>query len=455
MSSMLKRVFSPKNIINTVQGVISIKHPVILKDCTKCYSSLFVPPTRVLQFQPVSVQQVRHESFFKKHTAEHIWKSVTSVSNAGKKRGRGKGAGKRRAKNLNRGQVIGVGVENMIWPGLNAPIIKGQDLIKRTKLPPDTERQARLIKLRDSMGTFKTLRLSPTERGWSGNKMPGRSIGPPDSINEYSFDGFDTKVLEFKTVFCMKANAGRYRRISVVVVTGNKNGLAGFALGKAADARAALRRAKNRAGQKLMYIERYDNHTVYHDFFTQFCNTRIFVEKRPEGYGLKCHRAIRTICESIGIKDLYAKVEGSNNLQNLVKAFFLGLLKQKTHQQLADETNYHVVEFRKENDYLPVVVASPKGLVKEDPKGAPDFQQYVMDNKVRLRKKKFPPFYTKKTHWYIKEKKMETIRNMDKAKLNLLVEYGEIRSFLTDKYPECRPTPKKSFSKETDEAENQ
>lgn len=42
-------------------------------------------------------------------TAEHIWKSVISVSNAGKKRGRGKGVGKRRAKNLNRGQVIGVG----------------------------------------------------------------------------------------------------------------------------------------------------------------------------------------------------------------------------------------------------------------------------------------------------------------------------------------------------------
>lgn len=126
----------------------------------------------------------------------------------------------------------------------------------------------------------------------------------------------------------MKANAGRYRRISVVTVTGNKKGLAGFALGKAADARAALRRAKNKAGQKLMYIELYNNHTVYHDFFTQFCNTKIFVEKKPEGYGLKCHRAIKTICEMIGIKDLHAKVEGSTNLQNLVKAFFLGLLKQ-------------------------------------------------------------------------------------------------------------------------------
>uniref|UniRef100_A0A2S2NHX0 Small ribosomal subunit protein uS5m n=1 Tax=Schizaphis graminum TaxID=13262 RepID=A0A2S2NHX0_SCHGA len=454
MMSMLKRLLSPKSI-NIAQNVVSTKRPDILKDYTRCYRTLIVPQTRVLQFQSVCIQQVRHESFFKKHTAEQIWKSVTSVSNAGKKRGRGKGAGKRRAKNLNRGQVIGVGVDNIIWPGLNAPIIKGRDLIKRTKLPPDPERQARLIKLRDSMGTFKMLRLSPTERGWSGSKMPGRSIGPPDSINEYNFDGFDTKVLEFKTVFCMKANAGRYRRISVVTVTGNKNGLAGFALGKAADSKAALRRAKNRAGQKLMYIERYNNHTVYHDFFTQFCNTRIFVEKRPEGHGLICHRAIKTICEIIGIKDLYAKVEGSTNLQNIVKAFFLGLLKQKTHQQLADETNYHLVEFRKENDYLPVIVASPKGPVKTDPKEAPDFLQYVMDNKVRLRKKKSLPFYTKKTHWYIKEKKIETVRNMDKAKYNLLAEYGEIRSFLTDKYPECRPVQKKSFIKEVNEDENQ
>lgn len=80
--------------------------------------------------------------------------------------------------------LLFIGVDNIVWPGLNAPIIKGRDLIKRTQLPPDTERQARLIKLRDSMGTFRLLRLLPTERGWSGNKMPGRSIGPPDPINE-------------------------------------------------------------------------------------------------------------------------------------------------------------------------------------------------------------------------------------------------------------------------------
>lgn len=41
--------------------------------------------------------------------ADQLWKGVTSVSNAGKKRGRGKGVGKKMAKNLNRGQMIGVG----------------------------------------------------------------------------------------------------------------------------------------------------------------------------------------------------------------------------------------------------------------------------------------------------------------------------------------------------------
>lgn len=76
-----------------------------------------------------------------------------------------------------------------------------------------------------------------------------------------SFDGFDTKVLELKTVFNMKGNFGRKRRLSVFVITGNRNGLVGFATGKALESRTALRKAKNRAGQKLMHINVFRNHT--------------------------------------------------------------------------------------------------------------------------------------------------------------------------------------------------
>lgn len=91
------------------------------------------------------------------------------------------------------------------------------------------------------MSGFRSNKINSLERGWSGHKMPGRSIGAPDPIGEDAFDGFDSKVLELKTVFNMKGNMGRKRRLSTLVVTGNMQGLAGFALGKAVDTKAAIR----------------------------------------------------------------------------------------------------------------------------------------------------------------------------------------------------------------------
>jgi small subunit ribosomal protein S5 len=44
---------------------------------------------------------------------EDLWKGMTSVSNAGKKRGRGKEARRTMAPDLNRGQIIGVGKEKI------------------------------------------------------------------------------------------------------------------------------------------------------------------------------------------------------------------------------------------------------------------------------------------------------------------------------------------------------
>lgn len=59
----------------------------------------------------------------------------------------------------------------------------------------------------------------------------------------------------------MTGNLGRKVRVSTFVVTGNGNGLAGFALSKASVIKASMKTAKNRAGQRLMYIPRYKEHT--------------------------------------------------------------------------------------------------------------------------------------------------------------------------------------------------
>ncbi|XP_075222075.1 mitochondrial ribosomal protein S5 [Lycorma delicatula] len=397
-------------------------------------------------------QQTRNTSFFNKSPAESIWKGVTSVSNAGRKRGRGRGNRRKIAKNLNRGQVIGVGRANIIWPGLTTAVLRGKELVERQKLPEDPDRDAKLIKLRNEMGKFRPLKLSPIERGWSGTKMPGRSIGPPDPVGTDTFEGFDTRVLEMKTVTKMTGNLGKVRRQSAFAVTGNGQGLAGFALAKAIDPRAALKAAKNRSGQKLMYINRYNDHTVMHDFVTQFGRTKIYVAKKPEGYGLTCHRAIRTICQILGIKDLYAKVEGPMNVQNITKAFFIGLLRQKTHEQLAEETNLHLVELREENDYFPEVVASPTNCLT-DCKEPPNFNQYCLENRVRLQKKKWPPFYTKLPSYENYLLKTERRRSHAKTGLQLRIQYGQLQSFLYEKYPECKAPGKWQKDKKDDSSE--
>ncbi|XP_052865349.1 28S ribosomal protein S5, mitochondrial [Anopheles cruzii] len=392
-----------------------------------------------------TLHNVRNTSFFNKLPAEQIWKGVISVSNAGKKRGRGKGSGRITAKDLNKGQVIGFGKANIVWPGLSAPVVRGRELVQQQRLPEDKEREAKLRRIRDEMVNFKRLKLGPLERGWSGSKAPGRSIGPPDPIGEDEFLGFESKCLELKAVVNMKGNHGRKRRVSAMVVTGNGNGLAGFGFGKAIEGRAALRQARNRAGQKLMHFELCNGNTVFHDFHCQFGATKLFVERKPEGYGLKCHRAIRTVCEVLGIKDLRAKCEGSTNVQHVVKAFFIGLLQQKHHQQIAEEKGLHVVEFRPENMNFPKVVASPTVCRTEtDNNEILDFTQWGLGGKIQLQKKKFPPFYTKFRSWEIYLKKQEYLRNQDKVRVRMLAETGEVRSFLTEKYPECRmgPAPK-------------
>ncbi|XP_044744933.1 28S ribosomal protein S5, mitochondrial [Coccinella septempunctata] len=400
----------------------------------------------------------RNTNFFNKLPAESLWKGVTSVSNAGKKRGRGKTVNKRNIKDLNRGQLIGIGKANILWPGLSSPIIRGKEIIQQQQLPEDPEREKNLIKMRDQMGKTRYGKISSIDRGWTGSKMPGRSIGPPDPVNDdETYEGFDTRVLELKTIFNMTGNLGRKRRVSVLSVTGNKKGLAGFSIGKGLEPRTAMRKSKNRAGQKLMNIKIFNNHTVNHDFFTQFGATKIIVTPKPEGYGLRCHRAIKTICEVIGIKDLYAKVEGSTNVNHITKAFFLGLIKQKSFKEIAEEKGLHVVQFSKENGYFPKVLASPTKCRTEeeiDKKEILDFKQYCLDGRVILQKKVFPPFYTKHKSWEIYLKKQENLRNQDKVRINLKVEYGEIRSFLTDKYPECRPSKwRKNKQEEVEETE--
>jgi small subunit ribosomal protein S5 len=106
--------------------------------------------------------------------------------------------------------------------------------------------------------------------------------------------------------------------------------LKGYGLGTSSLPGGAIKLAKARASQSLLQFDLYDDRTIYHNFYEEYYYTKLYAEKRPQGHGLVCHRVIKKLCELIGIKDIYVKLEGSRNAQNMTKAFISGLLKQVT-----------------------------------------------------------------------------------------------------------------------------
>nr|XP_046258431.1 28S ribosomal protein S5, mitochondrial [Scatophagus argus] len=332
-------------------------------------ASLQRNPATLPLFPTTAWQQTRHSSFFNKLTADQLWKGVLAETGPGVRKGRGKRMKRKLRRDLNRGQKIGEGRGGFLWPGLNSPLRKDGALLNigQRSETEQQEVQAELVRQRDEWERRRKIKTK-RERGWTGSSWGGVRLGPPDpGPNGETYEDFDSRVIEVKSVSHMTAKEGRSRTISCLVAVGNGKGTAGFALGKAADRNIALRKAKNRAIQYLFYVERYNDHTIFHDIESKFKRTTLHMKKQTEGYGLRCHRAVITLCRLIGIKDMYCKVEGSINMLNITRAFFKGLANQETHQMLADKKQLHVVEFRSQQGPLPTVVASPKDGARTDP----------------------------------------------------------------------------------------
>jgi len=395
-------------------------------------------------------------SFYQTGDAGPLWKAMAGVSAQGKKRGRARNSMKK--KNLNVGKRIGYGRMKLSWPGLtsNVSVGSGKDT-KQAKIEPmkeevyaDYQTLLEEARKKNSYSSGRRAKIDPLDRGWTGAKAPGRKYGVPEAANkELTFDNFDSILLEYKTVFNMTGNMGRVRRNSILMVTGNGAGAVGFTLspGKYGQNVQGFRRAVNKAGLRLVNVERYEERTVYHDFFTQYGKTRIFVKQQPPGTGVIAHRVIRAICEMAGIKDLYAVVEGSKkNVQHITKAFFLGLLRQKTHQVLADEKKLHLVEMRAENDFFPRVVASPSdGVVRtKEEIGHNEILDYEMicfeGNLPQWREKSQNPWMGTPA-WDKHLRTKWAYESHPAVRLRMRVENGDevgaVRSHLHEKYPEC------------------
>lgn len=128
---------------------------------------------------------------------------------------------------------------------------------------------------------------------------------------------------------------GRNMRFAALVVVGDGNGHVGAGLGKATEIPEAIRKGKEDAMKKLVYIGMDENNSVPHDFIGKFGGASVLLKRAPQGTGIIAGGPARNVLEIAGIKNIRTKSLGSNNKQNVVLATIEGLKSMKTPEEVA------------------------------------------------------------------------------------------------------------------------
>ena len=146
-------------------------------------------------------------------------------------------------------------------------------------------------------------------------------------------DGFDKKMLDVRRVTKV-VKGGRNMRFSALVVVGDKKGNVGMGINKAAEVPAAIEKASKAAKKAVINVPVIDG-TIPHEVIGKFAKTSVKMLPSKQGSGLIAGGAARTVLELAGYTDITAKIYGSTDKINVVRATLNGLKALRTKEQVA------------------------------------------------------------------------------------------------------------------------
>lgn len=137
----------------------------------------------------------------------------------------------------------------------------------------------------------------------------------PQNQPDHSEHPIVEQILKVRRVSQKRAGGSKFH-FSVLCVAGDHAGRVGVAIAKAKENSDAIDKAKNKARRKMFSIPLTDAGSIPHDVYMKEGAAIVYMKPAPLGAGIIAGGSIRHILELAGVRNISAKVIGTNNQIN-------------------------------------------------------------------------------------------------------------------------------------------
>ncbi|WP_223789347.1 30S ribosomal protein S5 [Marinicella meishanensis] len=127
---------------------------------------------------------------------------------------------------------------------------------------------------------------------------------------------------------------GRQFGFAALTVVGDGKGKIGFGYGKAKEVPVAIQKAMDQARRNTTEVSLKGN-TLWHATKAKHSGSRVYMQPASEGTGVIAGGAMRAVFDVVGVENVLAKSQGSNNPINLVRATIKGLQQMTSPEDIA------------------------------------------------------------------------------------------------------------------------
>ena len=143
---------------------------------------------------------------------------------------------------------------------------------------------------------------------------------------------------------------GKRFGFAALVVVGDQRGRVGFGKGKAKEVPEAIRKATEQAKRGLIRVPLRDGRTLHHDIEGRHGAGKVIMRTAVPGTGIIAGGPMRAVFEMLGVQDVVAKSQGSQNPYNMIRATLDGLKKEASPRTVAQRRGKKVAEILPSND---------------------------------------------------------------------------------------------------------